>query len=96
MLPEKPTINYSTLEEIRLRKEQLSEDIEHDSDKIGTLWGQLFVKQENATRGEYLATIVSNSITAIDAFLLIRKLMKNYRGVLNFFGGNSKKKKSKH
>ena len=39
-----------------------------------------------------IASVAANSVTAIDAFLLVRKLMKNYGSVLNFFGGKSKKK----
>lgn len=95
MLPEQKTTptSYATLEEIRLRKDQLSDAIERDSEKIGTMWNQLFVKQENTSKGEYIATIVANSVTAIDAFLLIRKLMKNHSGLFRFFGKTEKKKR---
>lgn len=80
-----PTNNYTTLEEIQVRKEQLSEAMMNDSEKIAALWNSVFKKQENSTRGEYIASIVTHSITAIDAFLLVRKLMKNYSNVLSFF-----------
>lgn len=94
MIPEKSSPPpYATLEEIRLRKDQLSEEIERDSAQIGNLWSQLFAKQENSSKGEYIATLVANSVTAIDAFLLVRKLMKNYSGVFRFFGGGKKKKR---
>lgn len=93
MPTEKPVIPYTSLQEIRLRKDQLSEDIERDSDKIATLWGQLFVKQDNASKGEYVAGLIANSITAIDAFLLVRKLMKNYSGLFRFFTKSKKKRK---
>jgi hypothetical protein len=93
MLPEKNIPTYNTLEEIRLRKEQLSEAIEQDSEKIGTMWSQLFTKRENTTKAEYLTTIVTNSITAIDAFLLVRKLVKSYRGLFSFGDRNKKKGK---
>lgn len=79
MLPvQKPTTNYRSLEEIRLRKEQLFEELQSDNTRFSTLWGQLFVKRENSTKAEFLSGIIANSITAIDAFLLVRKLMKNY------------------
>ena len=48
-----PTNNYTTLEEIQVRKEQLSEAMMNDSEKIAALWNSVFKKQENATRGEY-------------------------------------------
>ena len=52
----------------------------------------MFTPKENSTKGEYVASLVSNTVTAIDAFLLIRKLMKSYSGLFNFFG---KKKTSR-
>jgi hypothetical protein len=86
---------YNTLEEIQLRRDQLSEDINREGEKIATLWNGIFKKQENSTRGEYIATLVANSITAIDAFLLVRKLIKNYSGVLDFFRKDDSKKKKR-
>ena len=85
---------YNTLEEIRLRKDQLSEAIETDNEKISILWNGLFTKNEDSTKGEYIASMVANTITAVDAFLLVRKLIKNYSGVLSLFRWN--KKRSKH
>lgn len=87
------TTTYKTLEEIRLRKEQLSNDIEADGEKIAAIWNELTHKKEDASKGEYIATLVSNSVTAIDAFLLMRKLMKNYSGVLKMFGLRRDRKK---
>jgi hypothetical protein len=84
--------SYGTLEEIRLRKDQLSEAIEADSEQISTLWNGVFRKQEESTKGEYIASLVTNTITAIDAFLLVRKLMKNYSGLFSLF----KSKKKRH
>lgn len=81
---------YNTLEEIRLRKDQLRDAIEQDEEQIGTLWNSLFAKQENATKGEYIAALVSKSVTAIDAFLLVRKLMKTYSDVFTFFKKSKK------
>ena len=72
---------YHTLDEIRQRKEQLSEELQKDSARFSTLWGQLFVKRKDVSKGEFIASMVTNSITAIDAFLLVRKLLKNYRSI---------------
>jgi hypothetical protein len=94
MLPvKKPTRHYHTLEEIRLRKEELASEIQQDNTKFSTLWNQTFVKREGSTKGEYISGLIANSITAVDAFLLIRKLMKNYGSL---FGKSSKKSKKKH
>ena len=54
------------------------------------LWKGLSVKREDTTRGQMIANIISNSAMAIDAFLMVRKLKKNYGGIFQFF----KKKKS--
>ena len=94
MLPvKKTTRQYHTLEEIRLRKEELASEIQQDNTKFSTLWNQTFIKRENSTKGEYISGLIANSITAIDAFLLIRKLMKGYG---NLFGKSGKKSKRKH
>ncbi|MBR3110832.1 MAG: hypothetical protein IKH35_06565 [Prevotella sp.] len=94
MLPtKKPTRHYHTLEEIRLRKEELASQIQQDNTKFSTLWNQTFVKREESTKGEYISGLIANSITAIDAFLLVRKLIKNYGGI---FGMTSKKSKKRH
>lgn len=92
MLPvKKPTHEFRTLEEIRLRKEELADEIQADNGKFTTLWNQVFIKREGNTRSDYIAGLVSNSIVAFDTFLLIRKLMKGY----GFLFGKSKKKKRK-
>lgn len=79
---QKPTpTTYRTLEEIQQRKEQLTEELQKDSTRFSTLWGQLFVKRKDVPKGEFIASMVTNSITAIDAFLLVRKLLKNYRHI---------------
>ena len=82
MLPVKKTsVNCRTLDEIRLRKEEIAEELERDNTQFTTLWNRTFIKREGNTKGEYIAGLITNSITAIDAFLLIRKLMKGYGGL---------------
>lgn len=93
MVPTQQTETYNTLEEIQLRRDQLSAAINQDSEKIANLWSDMFSKNKDATKGEHIATIVTNAITAIDAFLMVRKLMKNYSNVLSFLNLGTKKKK---
>ena len=79
MLPIRTTEKkYHSLEEIQQRKEELAADIQKDNDKFGTLWNGLFTPREATTKGEWVSGLIANSITAIDAFLVVRKLMKNY------------------
>ena len=92
MLPvQKNQATYRTLEEIRLRKEELAEQIQADSKKFSSIWNEIFVKRENNTRGDYIAGLVANSVTIIDLFLLYRKLKKSYGGILGLFGKNKKR-----
>ncbi len=89
MLPVKtPSNEYHTLDEIRQRKEQLLESLQEDNTKFTTLWNQVFVKKEGNSKGDYIAAVISNSFTAIDTFLLIRKLVKSY----GFLFGKHKKR----
>ena len=92
MLPIKkqPSQDFRTLEEIRLRKDELISQIQDDNTKFTSLWNQTFIKREGNTKSDYIAGLIANSVTAIDIFLVVRKLMKNYGGL---FGKKSKKKR---
>jgi hypothetical protein len=81
-------MTYSSLEEIESRKTKLKEDIQQQSGQISTLWRGLTAPQPASSKGEMIAGLVSNSITAIDAFLLVRKLMKSY----SYIFGRKKRK----
>lgn len=70
--------DYRTLDEIRLRKDELAGSLQKDNHQFSTLWNQLFTTRKDGSTGERIATLVANSVTAIDAILLIRKLAKNY------------------
>ena len=86
----KETTKFRTLEEIRARKDELLNELQQDNTKFSTLWSQTFVKREGSTKGEYVSSLVANSITAIDMILVVRKVMKNY---VSLFGKTSSKKK---
>ena len=94
MLPikKKNVHEFRTLEEIRLRKEELIDQIQEDSTKFSGLWNQTFIKREGNTKGDYISGLIANSVTAIDIFLVVRKLMKNYKYIF----GKSSSKKKKH
>ena len=84
-------LTYSNLEELRQRKQELRMQLDHDSHQIDQLWQGLFVRREDSTRGEFIASIISNSALAIDAFLMVRKLKKTHNTLFRIF----KKKKHK-
>ncbi len=91
MLPVRkhPTHHYRTLEEIRERKDTLLDELQADNQKFTSLWNQLFIKREESSKSEFIGGIIANSITAIDVFLMVRKLLKSYRMI---FGKKNKKK----
>ena len=72
------TNRYNTLEDIAQRKDELKAQLSDNSEKVGTLWHDLWVPKEANTKGEFIANLISNTITAVDAFILVRKLMKTY------------------
>ena len=80
---------YRTLDEIRERKDELLDELRQDSTKMSTMWDQVFLKRENNTKTDYIASIVTNGIVAFDTFMLIRKLMKGY----GFLFGKKKNKR---
>jgi len=47
------------------------------------LWHTLYSPQKASSKGELVANLLANSITAIDGFLLVRKLMKTYGYIFN-------------
>lgn len=69
---------YNTLEEILQRKTELEQILHQRGEQIESLWHDLFTPKEVNSKGEMIASLISNSITAIDAFLLVRKLFKSY------------------
>ena len=90
MLPtRKPEKSYRTLEDIRQRKEELAQGIQEDNVRFGQLWNDTFVLRKDSTKGEWVSGLIANSVTAVDTFLLVRKLVKNYG---HLFGLRKKKR----
>jgi len=93
LLPvQKPQTTFQTLEEIRQRKDELLGQMEADGKRFSNIWNTIFVKPENSTKGDYIASLITNSVTIIDLFLLYRKLRKNYGGIFNLFTKKNKKR----
>ena len=74
--------DYRTLEEIRQRKNELRRQIDRDNEHISQLWGSLFVKRKDSTTGQFVTNLLSHGAMIIDAFLLVRKLRRDYGGVI--------------
>ena len=77
---------YHSLEEIQMRKEQLSEVIELENEEIKHLWEQLTTKDdEQLSRGEQIAQYIKYGIMAYDGFMLFRKLKSSYGNFFRIF-----------
>ena len=88
------TVNtYRTLEDIRQRKDELRRQLDRDTEHISRLWDSIFVKRSESTRGEFISSLISNSALAIDAFLMVRKLRRDYSSIASLFSRKKRKKK---
>ena len=87
----KTTNEFRTLAKIRERKEELLEEIQKDSEKVSEIWHDTFVKRDEVSKGDFIASLIGNGFMAFDAFLLARTLFKGY----GYLFGKGKRKKIK-
>lgn len=77
--------SYSSMEEITMRKEQLSEVIHLENQEIKRLWTALTTEGEGAMRGSQIGKYISYGVLAVDGLMTMRKLRKNYGSLLGIF-----------
>lgn len=74
---------YSSLTEIRLRKELLRKDIQADDEKIKRLWNTLFAKPSALTRSaspsSRMKSLFSIGAGAFDGAVLAWKLYRKFK-----------------
>jgi hypothetical protein len=85
MAKKRRTKPYHSLEEIQMRKEQLSEIIELEDQELKRLWEQLTEEEKEMSRGEQIARFIKYGIMAYDGFMTFHKLKRNYGNILNIF-----------
>ena len=75
------TTTYSSLREIRQRKEALLHDIRRDNKQMGKLWKDLFAKPEKSSRkkGFNLTSLMGTGMGVIDGALLAWKLYRKFK-----------------
>lgn len=76
---------YNSLEEIQMRKEQLSEVIDLEDEEIKRLWDKLTTKDEELSRSEQIMQYIKYGMMAYDGVMMLRKLKTNYGSILNIF-----------
>ena len=54
---------YRTLDEIQARKDELLDELRQDNTKMSTMWNQVFLKRENNTKTDYIASIVTPTVS---------------------------------
>lgn len=73
---------YRNIEDIQLRKEELRTSIDQRSEIIANLWSDLTTVKRSGDKGEMVAGVISKSIMAFDAVMVVSKLYRRYG---NFF-----------
>lgn len=76
-----PTPTYTSLEDIRARREELARELRAQRGRVELLWGDLFHRPATPaprTRAGWIARIVSNSAGLIDAALLGWKIYHKF------------------
>ena len=76
---------YHSLEEIQMRKEQLSEVIDLEDEEIKRLWDKLTTKDEELSRSEQILQYIKYGMRAYDGVMMLRKLKTSYGSILNIF-----------
>ncbi len=78
---EKNLHTYTTLADIRQRKEDLLDSIRDDDNQMRTLWGLLFRKPDMLTSSsptKRLTSLMSTSVGVLDAAILGWKLYRKF------------------
>lgn len=75
---EVPYTSFTSLEDITAHKNEIGSNIAESKKKIVTLWNLLSTPEPTNNRGELISSLINNSITAFDAFMLGWKLTKRF------------------
>ena len=81
--------NYTTLDDIRQRKDELLGDIRKDDREMRTLWNTLFRKPDmlvSSSPSKRLSSLMSTSVGVLDAAILGWKLYRHRPEVVLRFG----------
>lgn len=74
---------YKSLNDIRMRKEMLRNDILKDDQKIRTLWHSLFkpsdIFDKNTSPSKRISSLINTGATVIDGAILGWKLYRKFR-----------------
>lgn len=77
---QKASYDFKTLDDIIAQRNILAQEIENSASKIANHWAQLTKPPVTNSKAERVAAIISNCLTAYDAFMLVRKITKRYAG----------------
>jgi|GEM_PF-3410022 len=77
---QKASNDYKTLDDIITQRDIIAEEIENSASKIANHWELLTKPPVTNSKAERVAAIISNCLTAYDAFMLVRKITKRYAG----------------
>ena len=86
--PDKNIKTFSSLSEIRARKEELQKEIYADEEKISGLWSDLFYKRESgepATPVQRMSNMINMGAGVIDGVILGWKIYRKFKGSRSIF-----------
>lgn len=106
MASKQPLLQYKSLEDIRLRKEELRQALRKDNHSMKTQWNGLFHQEKSNRPSRRIANMMSTGAVLVDGIILAWKLYNKFHSeesgsspqgnILSaFFGGKKKQKRKK-
>lgn len=106
MSSKQPLLQYKSLDDIRMRKEELRQSLRKDNQSMKTQWNGLFHQEKTNSPTRRFANIMSTSAIVLDGIILAWKLYNRYHsdrpkdpetvGLLaSLFSSKKKRKKRK-
>ena len=105
MSSKQPLLKYKSLDDIRMRKEELRQSLRQDNQSMKTQWNGLFHHEKSNSPSRRLANIMSTGAIVLDGVILAWKLYNRFHSdnqssvqgglISSLFGGKKKRKKRK-
>lgn len=75
------TVQYNSLHDISLRKQELLRQIRHDQKEIGEMWNSMFRPEQKRgkKKGLSLQTVMSTGVGVLDGALFAWKLYRKFK-----------------
>ena len=85
MARKRPIRHFDSLDDIRLRKEQLADSMEADEKEIRLTWQYMNLKEESTNLNDRISNAISYGVMAYDGIMTFRKLKDKFGSLRNIF-----------